>query len=149
MYTVNQEIPWHYHIQDMHAKFGVNEWIDKELIKDNTENLKKFLEFRIQFLKEELNETEKAFEDGDAQEIVDGLIDLCVIAIGTLDAFGCDSAGAWANVMEANMAKRPGVKATRPNPLGLPDLIKPEGWVGPDHTYTVGFISSLFPRKES
>ena len=148
MYTVNTEIPWHYHIQDMHAKFGVNEWIDKELIKDDTENLKKFLEFRIQFLKEELNETEKAFEDGDAQEIVDGLIDLCVIAIGTLDAFGCDSAGAWAEVMEANMAKRPGVKATRPNPLGLPDLIKPEGWVGPDHTHTTGFLTRIFPRKE-
>jgi hypothetical protein len=32
------------------------------------------------------------------------------------------------------MQKRSGVKAERPNPLGLPDLMKPEGWVGPDHS---------------
>jgi len=144
MYTVNKEMPWHYHIEDMHTKFGVNEWVDKQLIKNNTENLKKFLEFRINFLKEELNETIKAFEEGDPKEIVDGLIDLCVIAIGTLDAFGCDAAGAWAEVMEANMAKEPGIKATRPNPLGLPDLIKPEGWTGPNHSNTTGFLTRIF-----
>jgi len=148
-YIVNPDMPWHYHIEDMHAKFGVNEWIDKQLEEPDYSKLKEYLKFRIDFLQEELNETKEAYEDGDAKEIVDGLIDLCVIAIGTLDAFGCDTAGAWAEVMEANMAKKPGVKATRPNPLGLPDLIKPEGWVEPDHTNTTGFIPSLFPRKES
>ena len=144
MYTVNKEIPWHYHIEDMHTKFGVHDWVNNKLDSGDKESLKKFLEFRINFLKEELNETEKAFKESDPQEIVDGLIDLCVIAIGTLDAFGCDAAGAWATVMEANMAKEPGIKATRPNPLGLPDLIKPEGWVSPDHTNTTGFLTRVF-----
>jgi hypothetical protein len=147
-YRVNTDMPWHYHIEDMHNLFGVHDWVNSKLDEGDMESLKKFLEFRIQFLKEELNETEKAFNNSDPAEIVDGLIDLCVIAIGTLDAFGCNAAGAWAEVMEANMAKEPGVKTTRPNPLGLPDLIKPDGWVGPDHTYTTGFLPSLFPGKE-
>lgn len=147
-YIVKTDVPWHYHIEDMHNLFGVHEWINNKLDEDDMESLKKFLEFRIQFLKEELNETEQAYHDGDPKEIVDGLIDLCVIAIGTLDAFGCDAAGAWAEVMEANMRKQVGVKATRPNPLGLPDLIKPEGWTGPDHTHTTGVLTRVYPEKE-
>lgn len=147
-YIVKTDVPWHYHIEDMHNLFGVHDWVNEKLDKDDMESLKKFLEFRIQFLKEELNETEQAYHDGDPKEIVDGLIDLCVIAIGTLDAFGCDAAGAWAEVMEANMRKQVGVKATRPNPLGLPDLIKPEGWTGPDHTYTTGVLTRVYPEKE-
>lgn len=147
-YQVNTDMPWHYHIEDMHNLFGVHDWVNSKLDEGDMESLKKFLEFRIQFLKEELNETEEAFNNSDPAEVVDGLIDLCVIAIGTLDAFGCDAAGAWAEVMEANMAKEPGVKATRPNPLGLPDLIKPEGWSGPDHTHTTGVLTRVFGKEE-
>jgi hypothetical protein len=40
---------------------------------------------------------------------------------------------AWNKVYEANAAKDVGVKEGRPNPFGLPDLIKPEGWVAPSH----------------
>ena len=147
-YRVNTDVPWHYHIEDMHNLFGVHDWVNSKLDEGDMESLKKFLEFRIQFLKEELNETEEAFNNSDPTEVVDGLIDLCVIAIGTLDAFGCDAAGAWAEVMEANMAKEPGVKASRPNPLGLPDLIKPEGWSGPDHTHTTGVLTRVLGKEE-
>jgi hypothetical protein len=42
------------------------------------------------------------------------------------------------------MAKKIGVKESRPNPLGLPDLIKPAGWVGPEHGENVGLVSKLF-----
>ena len=147
-YRVNTDVPWHHHIEDMHNYFGVHDWVNSKLDEGDMKSLKKFLEFRIQFLKEELNETEEAFNNSDPAEIVDGLIDLCVIAIGTLDAFGCDSAGAWAEVMEANMAKEPGVKASRPNPLGLPDLIKPEGWSGPDHAHTTGVLTRVLGKEE-
>jgi predicted HAD superfamily Cof-like phosphohydrolase len=63
-----------------------------------------------------------------------------VVAIGTLDAFGVDAQRAWDEVHKANMTKQPGVKESRPNPLGLPDLIKPEGWTGPDHDNNTGDI---------
>ena len=91
----------------MHKKFGVHEWVKKN--KDNKELMKKFLEFRIRFLQEELDETRKAVEESDAEEIVDGLIDLCVVAIGTLDAFDVNARMAWNEIYEANMSKEPGV----------------------------------------
>ena len=74
-----------------------------------------------------------AIEAKDPEEIVDGLIDMCVFAIGTLDVFGVDANMAWNKVYEANAAKDVGVKEGRPNPFGLPDLIKPEGWTAPSH----------------
>ena len=76
----------------------------------------------------------------DPEEIVDGLIDLCVVAIGTLDAYGVDPYDAWDEVLDANMAKEPGVKEGRPNPLGLPDLLKPEGWTAPSHEGNHGIL---------
>ena len=74
---------WVKDIKDMQTKYGTREWVEK-----NPQQLKRFLEFRIDFLKEELEETESALINMDSEEVVDGLIDLCVVAIGTLDAFG-------------------------------------------------------------
>lgn len=119
---------WFADMQEMHEKFGVQQWV-----KENPDKLETFLQFRINFLTEELNETKKAFEQKNKEEIVDGLIDLCVIAIGTLEAFGVNGYKAWDEVLRANMSKEVGVKQTRPNPLGLPDLIKPSDWKGPSH----------------
>ena len=125
---------WVKDMNDMHAKYGVHRWV-----KNNPDKLKKYLEFRINFLQEELDETQRAaFIYEDPEEIVDGLIDLCVVAIGTLDAFGVDANAAWDEVLKANMAKEVGVKPERPNPLGLPDLMKPEGWQPPSHEGNTG-----------
>lgn len=107
----------------------------------DAEKLKKFLEFRINFLNEELDELKTA---NNAEDVVDALIDLCVVAIGTLDSFMVDSHIAWDEVLKANMNKRVGVKATRPNPLGLPDLIKPEGWEAPSHKDNHGLLTKIF-----
>jgi cobalamin-dependent methionine synthase I len=125
---------WVQDIADMHTKYGVNEKVrtfDKE-------KLEKFLEFRISFLQEELDELKD--NRGNPEEVVDALVDLCVVAIGTLDAFDVDAYAAWDRVHEANMAKEVGVKASRPNPLGLPDLIKPEGWTAPSHEGNHGIV---------
>lgn len=125
---------WVQDIADMHTKYGVNEKVrtfDKE-------KLEKFLEFRIAFLQEELDELKD--NRGNPEEVVDALIDLCVVAIGTLDSFGVDAYAAWDEVLDANMDKEVGVKPSRPNPLGLPDLIKPDGWVAPSHEGNHGII---------
>lgn len=124
---------WVKDIYDMHAKYGVHDWVALREINNEKELLQKFLDFRVKFLKEELDETAKAVENADPEEIVDGLIDLCVVAIGTLDAFGVDAHKAWNEVLKANMAKEVGVKESRPNPLGLPDLVKPDDWSPPSH----------------
>jgi hypothetical protein len=44
-----------------------------------------------------------------------------------------DIGEAWSEVLDANMNKSVGIKEGRPNPMGLPDLVKPEGWTAPDH----------------
>ena len=124
---------WVKDIYDMHAKYGVHDWVALREINNEKELLQKFLDFRVKFLKEELDETAKAVENADPEEIGDGLIDLCVVAIGTLDAFGVDAHKAWNEVLKANMAKEVGVKESRPNPLGLPDLVKPDDWSPPSH----------------
>jgi predicted HAD superfamily Cof-like phosphohydrolase len=129
---------WVFDIMQMQGHYGTRQWVE-----DNPDKLKKFLEFRVKFLREELMETEAALTNNDAEEIVDGLIDLCVVAIGTLDAFGVNSYDACDEVLKANMAKTPGVKESRPNPLGLPDLIKPEDWKAPSHEGNHGKFNDI------
>ena len=131
---------WANDIYMMHNKFGVKEWFEAN--KDNKDLMDKYLRFRLSMCKEELDETLDAIDKNDPEEIVDGLIDLCVFAIGTLDVFGVDANKAWDSIYEANMAKSPGVKEGRPNPFGLPDLIKPEGWQGPSHEDNHGDIAN-------
>lgn len=127
---------WVQDIADMHRKFGVNEAVRKM----DADKLKAFLEFRIRFLQEELDEMKNT---DDPEEVTDALIDLCVVAIGTMDALDIDATKAWDEVHRANMSKQVGVKASRPNPLGLPDLIKPAGWVAPWHVGNIGLLEKL------
>ena len=127
---------WVKDMQDMHAKFGVNQVIrglDKA-------KLMAFIQFRIKFLQEELDEM---IVSNNGDDTVDALIDLCVVAIGTLDALDVNAYTAWDRVLESNMTKEVGIKASRPNPLGLPDLIKPEGWIAPSHADNVGLLSKV------
>jgi predicted HAD superfamily Cof-like phosphohydrolase len=105
------------------------------------DQLRDFLKFRVKFLQEELNESiNSVFPD----EFVDAMIDLCVVAIGTLDLFEVDAQKAWDRVHKANMRKIPGIKSSRPNPFGFPDLIKPEGWEAPKHQDNVGLLAKCY-----
>lgn len=128
---------WVWDIEDMHQKYGVNEKVRQF----DADKLKQFLQFRVAFLEEELNELKANMNN--PEEIVDALIDLCVVAIGTLDAFEVNAERAWDEVFEANMKKEVGIKASRPNPLGLPDLIKPEGWTAPSHEGNHGLLTQI------
>lgn len=147
---------WVADIAAMHTKFGVNPIIRQF----DQEKLRTFLKFRLDFLREELVEAYTAagytvkFDvqsqaepvPADAEHVVDAMIDLCVVAIGTLNAFDVDAYEAWNRVHGANMQKEPGIKASRPNPLGLPDLIKPTGWVSPTHADNVGLLDKTFTK---
>ncbi len=130
---------WANDIYMMHNKYGVREWFEKN--KDDKELMRKYLMFRMLMINEEMHETLQALNTGNAEEIVDGLIDLCVFAIGTLDVFGVDANKAWDEIYRANMDKKAGVKPGRPNPFGLPDLLKPGGWKGPNHEDNHGDLS--------
>ena len=134
---------WFKDMQAMHKKYGVDEWMKKEKNSDWS-RLQMFMDFRVKMMQEELDETKAAVKNGDAEEVVDGIIDMCVFAIGTLEVFGVDANKAWDQVLKANMSKEVGIKEGRPNPLGLPDLVKPEGWEGPTHKGNHGNITDSF-----
>ena len=90
---------WFKDMQDMHKKYGVNKWMQAEQQTDvDFRRFNKFMQFRLGMMQEELDETKKALEEKDAPEMVDGIIDLCVFAIGTLEVFGVDANKAWDEV---------------------------------------------------
>lgn len=120
---------WFGDIRQMHAKYGFH-----GTVADFTPAmLNVLMEFRKNFLQEEFTEFMDAMDARDPEEVIDALIDMCVVAIGTLDLMGVNAHEAWDRVHAANMAKERGIKPNRPNPLGLPDLMKPKGWEAPTH----------------
>lgn len=131
-------LSWPADVRQMHAHFKVYDVVNKF----DEEKLRKFLEFRANFLQEELDELKEAKT---ADDVVDALIDLCVIAITTLDLYQVNADESWDRVWRSNMKKVPGVKESRPNPLGLPDLIKPKGWKAPHHYDNVGLLAKILP----
>ena len=140
---------WLSDINDMHYKFGATEWVDTLHRSKNYKLLKDFLAFRLDFLEEEFEETQAAFFKNDSKEVVDGLIDLIVIAIGTLDLFKCDADVAWDKIHHSNMAKEPGANKSRKNPFGLPDMVKPKGWKSPNITKEdCGMLFDIFESEK-
>lgn len=137
---------WVADIDAMHTHYGFH-----EKVRDmDHEKLYEMLKFRFRFLQEELDEMGRSIDTRDPEGVVDALVDLCVVAIGTLNLYGVNEHEAWNRVHAANMSKKTGVKASRPNPLGLPDLIKPEGWCGPTHEDNHGLVAkalSVEPRQ--
>lgn len=115
---------------DKHYGFDVTNF-DKD-------KLKILLDFRINFLKEELKELEDNKDN--PEEVVDALIDLIVVAAGTMTLFKIDGHKAWNEVYRANLEKQVGIKPERYNPLGLPDLMKPSDWKAPSHEGNHGLL---------
>lgn len=109
-----------------------------------------FLRFRQNFLEEELRELDEAIMAKDPEKLVDAIIDLCVVAIGTLDLGKVDIYKAWDAVLDKNMQKEPGENPTRPGSKGF-DLVKPDGWTPPNHKGNTGnfgpAIDGIHARK--
>ena len=137
--TVHSEVSIFKDIRDMHQKFGVHETVSDM----TSEQFVEYLRFRVSMIKEEYDETVVALNDGDAEEFVDGIIDMIVFAAGTLDVIGVDAERAWTAVHEANMGKRKGVNKSRPNKFGFPDMVKPKNWEAPSHTDNHGLLTDL------
>ena len=90
------------------------------------------MQFRTNFLYEELEEFVLATKDGDLTKAFDALIDLQYVLLGTAHLMGLPFDEGWDIVQAANMKK---VRAVRPEDSkrgsGF-DVVKPEGWVAPD-----------------
>lgn len=121
--------------KNFQSKYG----FDSEPITDEK------LSFRMSLLHEEFKETWDAYEKGDAEEWVDGHIDLLVIALGNLHLAGVDIDKAWNEVFRANMSKVRGIKPGREESGGF-DVMKPLGWEGPDHSDNHGKLDDIFKK---
>jgi predicted HAD superfamily Cof-like phosphohydrolase len=92
------------------------------------------LEMRLKLIYEELDEFVQAHAVGDLYEVLDALVDLTWVVLGTAHLAGMPFEAGWLEVRRANMSK---VRATHANESkrgSSLDIIKPPGWVGPDHT---------------
>lgn len=85
---------------------------------------------RLDFIEEEFEETILAYAKKDDEEIIDGLIDIIVVALGTLTLMGCNTQAHWDEVLRANMDKIVGKKKGREMKH---DLTKPDDWIPPRH----------------
>lgn len=120
---------------------GIRTWL-----RQHPELINEWLNFRMDLLREEFKETVSAHNHGVGDEVVDGLIDLIVVASGTLVALGVNVNTAWSRVHTANMAKVPGRNPSRPNPLNVPDLVKPKGWSSPYHSDNLGVLNDVYRK---
>jgi predicted HAD superfamily Cof-like phosphohydrolase len=89
------------------------------------------LQFRITFLKEELQEFIDSSETMDHAGMADALIDLVYVAMGTAHMFGYPWDELWDDVQRANMQKQRATKETASERGGEWDVVKPIGWRGP------------------
>ena len=90
--------------------------------------------YRFNFMHEELREFDNAFSVGDQASMLDALVDLVYVALGTAHHMGAPFNEAWAMVHEANMKKvlvpsEGGVGHKRGN---AEVIRKPHGWKPPN-----------------
>jgi predicted HAD superfamily Cof-like phosphohydrolase len=107
-----------------------------------------FLDFRLKFMLEELIEMDAAIESKDAPAFVDAVIDLIVVAVGTLDLADVNGQKAWDEVHIKNMQKECRVNPTRTGSGGF-DMVKPAGWEPPDHSDNVGCVPTALNGRRA
>ena len=91
--------------------------------------------FRIKFMQEELNEYIDAVAYEDLVGQLDALVDLVYVALGTAYLQGLPFQAAWDEVHACNMRKVKAGPNGEGSKRGSPhDVIKPEGWKGPDYS---------------
>lgn len=95
-------------------------------------------EFRVNFLQEELDEFYRDHRVGDMAGAADALVDLVYVAHGTALMMGIPWEKIWDEVQRANMTKVRATSAEQSKRKTALDIIKPAGWVGPDHKEALG-----------
>jgi predicted HAD superfamily Cof-like phosphohydrolase len=114
-------------LQDFHAKFAMHHNTRPGFLEHD------LMQFRVNFLQEELDETVAAIARGDLAGAADGLVDLVYVAIGTAEIMGLPWSHLWDAVQRANMAKVRAIPGQiEGHRLSKYDVVKPEGWTPPN-----------------
>lgn len=123
-------------IQDFHQKFGLEYVGPPRFLPPDVH------EFRLKFMKEELNEYDEAYHARNMHDQFDALIDLAYVLFGTNHLHGFPFAAGWRLVHSANMAKVRAERAEDSKRGSKFDVVKPPGWVAPD-------LTPLLPKPEA
>ena len=119
-------------VGDFHEKFGLHnvrgsQGLGPQEVPDE------LMEFRVKFMREELQEFVDGFDIGDQAMMADALIDLVYVVMGTAHLMGLPWQELWNEVQRANMtkqrAKADGSDSARGSSF---DVVKPPGWTPPD-----------------
>jgi predicted HAD superfamily Cof-like phosphohydrolase len=125
---------------------SINEFVDKFSFRDG-DVTEEVVDYRMSLLTEELQETQGAHLTGNVEELIDGHIDVIIVAMGNLAIFGVDGKKAFDEVMRANMSKVLGKR--RPTDPDGKSIMKPDGWVGPDHSDNHGALNEVYGTGEA
>lgn len=108
-------------VMEFHRKFNLER-------PENRMDLEIF-KIRLKHITEEVIEFHQAFVNGDSAEVLDALIDLVYVALGTAELMNFPFEAGWDEVHKANM-KKVRAKTSEESKRGTAfDVIKPEGWV--------------------
>jgi predicted HAD superfamily Cof-like phosphohydrolase len=125
----SKESKWLRDVGDFHFAIGQLEPACPSFVSDEVVDLRKEL------IKEEYEEWLEAVEARDLTETADALIDMIVVVLGTLRAFGLPAEALWDEVHRTNMSKAAGPKRADGKQL------KPEGWRPPDLHSIIEYFS--------
>lgn len=112
-------------VQDFHDKFDLPRPPTPSMIDRET------FDFRLKFMKEELEEYVEAYEAGDLEGCFDALVDLKYVVDGTADLHGFPMDRGTGEVQRANMQKKRAESAEESKRDTQLDVVKPEGWEPP------------------
>lgn len=121
-------------VRDFHTKFDVptDAQIAAPCIPEED-----VVAYRADFMQEELDEYKTSCAEGNLEGAIDALIDLVYVVKGTALLHGISPslwAELWDDVHAANMRKERANSSADPRSKRSHslDVVKPEGWVGPD-----------------
>jgi predicted HAD superfamily Cof-like phosphohydrolase len=111
------------------------------------------VQYRINFLVEELEELVAAAKVHDLVAAADAIADIIWVALGTAHYFGLPFDQVWEEVRRSNMEKRPWadgdpVKRRAAHMSNMsPEIVKPLGWKGPDIDAVLDQEASYYGEK--
>jgi len=118
-------------IHEFHERFKLHGPSHPTLLTDD------LFQFRLKFVHEELMEFERAHSANNLAKAVDSLVDQVYVTMGTAYLMGVPWQLIWSIVHAANMRK---IRADEANPSHRSpafDVVKPDGWRGPDETIAI------------
>lgn len=121
-------------VEKFNERFGLPDGT-KDVITGDQE----VIDYRVDFMREEVKEFEDAVAEGDRVKAFDALLDLVYVAYGTALFMGINGEQwiqGFAAVHKANMSKIPTPSAACSKRKSSLDVIKPPGWVGPEARLT-------------